>query len=154
MINPVFTLPAGHEARPMRLVLSHAWTPDWKPYRGRRVMWAFYGRDEQGFTVQARTPDGKLLGSIPFDTRAEAQTWAKAAGLPAYAVWNGRAKRYDGLDAAYAAMAEPRPMTPEQAYAEDVRRSPTYHTGEPRRSWAQLSDVERSSWVKNPTPRD
>lgn len=42
----------------------------------------------------------------------------------------------------------------EAAYIEDVNRQPNYHDGSPRKSWEQLSEVERSTWVKNPTPRE
>lgn len=40
------------------------------------------------------------------------------------------------------------------AYEQDVERQPNYHTGEPRRSWAALGEVERWSWERNPTPRE
>jgi hypothetical protein len=40
------------------------------------------------------------------------------------------------------------------AYEEDVRRKPAYDTGHPRIGWHQLGDVERLSWIRNPTPRD
>lgn len=39
------------------------------------------------------------------------------------------------------------------AYAEDLRRCPLYHDGAPRKTWDQLTDNERMTWVKNPTPR-
>jgi hypothetical protein len=46
-------------------------------------------------------------------------------------------------------------ITPgEAAYIEDVRRRPTYHTGEPRLTWAQLDAWVKQSWERNPTPRD
>jgi hypothetical protein len=46
-------------------------------------------------------------------------------------------------------------MTPgEVAYREDVVRRGFYPDGQPRRTWAQLSDWARSSWEKNPTARD
>lgn len=41
-----------------------------------------------------------------------------------------------------------------EAYEEDVRRKPAYDTGHPRIGWHQLGDVERLSWIRNPTPRD
>jgi hypothetical protein len=48
-------------------------------------------------------------------------------------------------------------MTREQearaAYEEDVRRSPFYHDGAPRRSWDELPEFARESWRRNPTPR-
>lgn len=45
-------------------------------------------------------------------------------------------------------------MTPRQAYEEDVRRSPLYNDGTPRRSWDELPDHVRLSWERNPTPRE
>lgn len=39
------------------------------------------------------------------------------------------------------------------AYEEDCRRHPRYHDGSPRVAWGDLSDLARSSWVRNPTPR-
>lgn len=51
-------------------------------------------------------------------------------------------------------------MTPGQlAYEEDLRREPFYpsvpgvYEGRPRRTWDQLSEVERWSWERNPTVR-
>lgn len=45
-------------------------------------------------------------------------------------------------------------MTPGQnAYEEDCSRQPRYADGTERKSWAQLGDVERWSWERNPTPR-
>jgi hypothetical protein len=46
------------------------------------------------------------------------------------------------------------PTPGEIAYTEDVRRRPTYHTGEPRPAWAQINDWAKTSWERNPTPRD
>jgi len=46
------------------------------------------------------------------------------------------------------------PTPGELAYNEDVRRRPTYHTGERRPSWAQLATYAKWSWERNPTPRD
>lgn len=44
--------------------------------------------------------------------------------------------------------------TPGQiAYEEDVRLTPTYLDGRPRRAWSQLGEAERWSWERNPTPR-
>jgi len=45
-------------------------------------------------------------------------------------------------------------MTPREAYAEDVRRRPTYDGGAPRPAWDDLCDVARESWRRNPTPRN
>lgn len=39
-------------------------------------------------------------------------------------------------------------MAGRDAYEADVRRYPTYHDGTPRKTWAQLSDVERWSWTR------
>ena len=39
------------------------------------------------------------------------------------------------------------------AYEEDCRRWPRYHDGAPRPSWDALSELARSSWRANPTPR-
>jgi len=48
-----------------------------------------------------------------------------------------------------------RNMTPgELAYNEDVRRQPTYHTGERRPAWAALETYAKQSWERDPTPRD
>ena len=47
-----------------------------------------------------------------------------------------------------------RPDAAQLAYAEDVRRQPLYHTGERRKCWEQLGDIERDTWRRNPTPRD
>lgn len=33
-------------------------------------------------------------------------------------------------------------------YEADVLKRPTYHTGEPRKQWRELDDVERWSWAK------
>jgi len=35
-------------------------------------------------------------------------------------------------------------------YEIDVENKPTYHTGEPRKSWDQLGSVERGSWERPP----
>lgn len=56
--------------------------------------------------------------------------------------------------AAAAAPSAPTAYSPQAAYEEDVRRKPVYDTGDPRKTWADLDDVERSTWIKNPTPRD
>ena len=46
------------------------------------------------------------------------------------------------------------PTPGEIAYNEDVRRRPTYHTGEPRPAWATLEAYAKQSWERNPTPRE
>lgn len=40
------------------------------------------------------------------------------------------------------------------AYILDCHRKPTYPDGTPRNTWEQLGEIERQSWIKNPTPRD
>jgi hypothetical protein len=45
-------------------------------------------------------------------------------------------------------------MTGREAYEEDCRRRPTYPDGTPRKTWEELADVERSSWDRDPTPRE
>ena len=45
-------------------------------------------------------------------------------------------------------------MTGKEAYEEDVRRSPLYHDGSPRKVWDQLSEAVQWSWNRNPTPRE
>lgn len=39
------------------------------------------------------------------------------------------------------------------AYEADVAKTPRYHDGALRRSWDELDDLARASWIKNPTPR-
>jgi hypothetical protein len=38
-------------------------------------------------------------------------------------------------------------------YDADCERQPLYHDGTTRRTWHDLSEVERWSWERNPTPR-
>lgn len=40
------------------------------------------------------------------------------------------------------------------AYEIDLTRKPTYHDGQPRKTWAQLDEHARWSWNRNPTPRN
>jgi hypothetical protein len=40
------------------------------------------------------------------------------------------------------------------AYEEDVRRKPIYENGKPRKTWDQLDNLEKLSWITNPTPRE
>lgn len=47
-----------------------------------------------------------------------------------------------------------RPMTACEAYTEDCRRKPYYHTGQRRPKWDDLPDFAKWSWQRNPTPRD
>lgn len=45
-------------------------------------------------------------------------------------------------------------MTPgHNAYIEDCKRKPNYHTGEPRRTWEDLPEYIQATWEKNPTSR-
>lgn len=39
------------------------------------------------------------------------------------------------------------------AYTEDCRRTPTYHDGTKRKAWHELGELERQTWIDNPTPR-
>ncbi len=83
---PKFILPARYEARLMQLVLTRAHPRGWR----------FYGRHD-GYCVLARNACGApLFDGKTFRTREEASIAAAWAKLPAYAVWNGRTRRYDG----------------------------------------------------------
>ena len=45
--------------------------------------------------------------------------------------------------------------TPGQiAYEQDVEQRPLYHDGRPRRPWEELCAAAKSSWERNPSPRD
>ena len=45
--------------------------------------------------------------------------------------------------------------TPGQlAYEEDVRRQPTYHKADPRKTWDQLAQWARDQWNNDPRPRE
>lgn len=49
----------------------------------------------------------------------------------------------------------PSSTTPGQiAYEIDCERKPNYHTGQTRKTWAELGEVERWDWERNPTPRE
>jgi hypothetical protein len=39
------------------------------------------------------------------------------------------------------------------AYCQDLKACPTYQDGTPRKTWWQLDQLERETWIKNPTPR-
>lgn len=87
-MTPRFILPAGYIERDMVLVLSRS-----SDLKG----WKFFGRDAQGYLVPARNANHEpLCDGRAFATKAEAAIMARALNLPAYAVWNGRTKRYDG----------------------------------------------------------
>lgn len=49
-------------------------------------------------------------------------------------------------------------MTPtdkgQAAYEQDVKLTPNYHDGSPRKSWDKLGQAEKRTWIKNPTPRN
>lgn len=46
-----------------------------------------------------------------------------------------------------------RPLTGQEAYEEDLRRCPTYHTGEARPTWHELHPAFQANWNRNPEPR-
>lgn len=99
-----FRLRAGYDSRDMQLVLTRANYPSRK--------WEFCGRDKNAYCVPA------LHGgaSLPkFKTKHEAELWAIDNRLPAFAVWNGRKRSYDGQGAIIRADAPPRDMEAEQA---------------------------------------
>jgi hypothetical protein len=35
-------------------------------------------------------------------------------------------------------------------YEEDVKRTPTYHDGTPRKQWSEIGDVAQWSWERTP----
>ena len=108
---PVFTLPAGHAARLMRLSLA----PTTGPRGGKQ--WAFYGRSDQGYAVPARFAFEGAYASFAgqpwpsFVTRGEAYGWLHQAARgkpPGYQTWDGRSQRYKGELDAYSCEAKPR----------------------------------------------
>jgi hypothetical protein len=93
-MTPKFILPAGYQTRTVEFSLS-------RDHRG----WYFTGRHD-GYAVPARNPAGELLcKGEKFATRHEAAIMARALELPAYAIWNGRKRRYDGKGAEFIAKA-------------------------------------------------
>lgn len=94
-MTPIFILPTGYVTRTVELILSRAAYPT----KG----WRFYGRDHQGYGVPAREGDGKPI--IVFKSRDDARQYARAWELPAYAIWNGRRRAYDGKGAEFIARA-------------------------------------------------
>lgn len=85
-MTPRFILPSGYAPRDMELVLS-------REIKG----WKFYGRDAQGYCVPARNHRHEpLCDNVIFATKGEAAIMARALNLPAYAIWNGRKRAYDG----------------------------------------------------------
>ncbi len=93
-MRPLFILSETYTPRLMVLVLS----PEPGGY------WGFYGRHhESKVAVPARDPDTrKPLPS--FKTKDAAREFADVADLPAFGVWNGRRKTYEGL--AYERLSE------------------------------------------------
>lgn len=87
-MTPRFILPSGYTPRDMQFVLSRS-----SNLKG----WQFFGRDQHGYCVPARNHHHELLcnGEI-FATKSEAAIMARALNLPAYAIWNGRKRSYDG----------------------------------------------------------
>lgn len=94
-MTPKFILPAGYQTRTVEFVLTRDYP------RG----WYFAGRHD-GYVTAARNPAGELLcQGQRFDTRRDGEIVARALDLPAYAVWNGRKRRYDGKGAEFIAKA-------------------------------------------------
>lgn len=103
-MTPRFIMHAGYKSRKVEFVLSR-----------ERNGWKFYGRDAQGYLVPATGPHtGKTLGDgVTFASRDEAAAYARmmgrTIGFPAYAVWNGRKRSYDGKGATFLAIARDAP---------------------------------------------
>jgi hypothetical protein len=86
-MTPRFILPANYAERDMMLVLSRS---------NNGKGWKFYGHAD-GYSVPARNHRHEVLcAGTEFATKAEAAMMARALNLPAYAIWNGRKRRYDG----------------------------------------------------------
>lgn len=98
-MTPTFTLPSGYKSREVEFVLA----PANYPKRG----WQFFGRDAANrYSTPARNSRGAVLCSgDSFATRDEAAMIARALGLPAYAVWNGRKRAFVGTGAKFTAHA-------------------------------------------------
>jgi hypothetical protein len=91
-MTPRFILPAGYQTRTVEFSLS-------RDHRG----WYFVGRHD-GYQVPARNPAGTLpIGH--FRRMLDAHEFARVHRLPAYAVWNGRHRRYIGKGAEFIARA-------------------------------------------------
>ena len=43
--------------------------------------------------------------------------------------------------------------TGQTAYEAELNAKPLYHDGTARKTWAELDDLARWTWEKNPTPR-
>jgi hypothetical protein len=103
-MTPRFIMHSGYKARKVEFVLSR-----------ERNGWKFYGRDANGYLVPATSPHtGKALGDgVTFASRDEAATYARflrqTSSFPAYAVWNGRKRAYDGKGDTFLAIARDAP---------------------------------------------
>lgn len=92
-MQPRFIMHRGYKVREVEFVLSR-----------ERKGWKFYGRDANGYLVPARNPSGlPLCDNVQFSTQREAATMARILDLPAYAIWNGRKRSYDGTGAKFTA---------------------------------------------------
>lgn len=99
-MTPRFIMHSGYKTRKVEFVLS----------RERRG-WKFYGRDSQGYLVPATNAKrAPLCNGDVFATQHEAAIMARALDLPAYAVWNGRKRAYDGRGAEFLAIARDAPQ--------------------------------------------
>lgn len=90
------------------------------------------------------------------DTALARNLWryiARSSVIPA--VWRHRRIRTQNLPNLAAQMREQsrRTFAAQMAYGKDLTARPTYHDGTPRKRWHELGEVERESWIKNPTPR-
>jgi hypothetical protein len=93
-MTPKFILHTNYLPREVEFVLSKA-SP-----RG----WQFFGRDRNGYIVPALNPHGQpLCDGVKFATQAEAAFMARTLDLPAYAIWDGRTRRYKGEGAKFQA---------------------------------------------------
>ncbi len=73
--------------------------------------------------------------------------------------WDGDApanqRRYDAYPTSLRPIREPVTKSPARiAYEADVEAMPTYClSGNPRKTWDQLSEAVQDTWKRNPTPR-
>ena len=102
---PTFILPTGYTPRTMRLVLSRSGSRHWR----------FYGECD-GYSVPARLGiDAHGAWALAaFATKADAAEHAKRHSFPAYAMWNGRKRCYEGE--AFTTTAYPRGYVAPSAY--------------------------------------
>lgn len=95
-MTPQFILNSGYTAREVTLVLTRA---------SLGKGWEFRGFAD-GYSVPARNAKGDILfDGRPFATQHDAAIMARALELPAYAVWNGRKRCYEGEGAKFMAYA-------------------------------------------------